>query len=308
MRRLTWFLLLCFFACYVWLGVDRDFGQNPYVWDWTGVNHGLFALLRKLHNPVDDIIGVHAAAFCSNGDTGTTGSTGPPSSIRPTGPKGDPGLTWYWLDADGRIVAPQAWQQLGGVAVLASDITAGATSLPTTQSMVDRIFPGQDLIINCITGSCITGRSADSRFGNQEHLKVTAVSSSALTVTATANAYKAGSIAGTRQAIYVDNADHEWLLDRRAAKVTPFGTSPRYWTDASCVGPAYVDRYYGPRQVFRVATLDGYFVRPDNLLGQTIRFVSADYGWGRSVCVDDVVDDGNTGSSTPSRSCDASTS
>jgi len=80
---------------------------------------------------------------------------------------------------------------MSGVAVLASDIIAGATSFPTTQSMVGKIFVGQDLIINCITGD-----STDTRFGKKEHLKVTAVSASALTVTATANAYKAGSIAG----------------------------------------------------------------------------------------------------------------
>jgi len=207
MRRLSWFLLLCFFACYVSLGVDRDFGQNPYA--MAGVNHGLFALLRKLHNPLDDIIGVHAAAVCSNGDTGTTGSTGPQGpagstgSMGPAGPKGDPGLTWYWVDADGRIVAPQAPDKV--------------------PAWMERAGP----------------------------------------------------------AIYVDNVGNEWLL-YRDAQLTPFRESPRYWTEAGCVGPAYVEAY-APRHVIRVA-FDSYFVQPDNVLGQSVRFVSADYGehfWGQ---------------------------
>jgi len=79
---------------------------------------------------------------------------------------------------------------MNGIAILQSDIIAGATSFPT-QGMVNVLFPGQDLIIIGLTGN-----SGDARFGLKERVKITAVSASALTITATTNAYKAGSIAG----------------------------------------------------------------------------------------------------------------
>ncbi len=80
---------------------------------------------------------------------------------------------------------------MSGTPALASDIIAGATSFPTSISMVGKLFVGQDLILIGLTGV-----SGDARFGLKERVKVTAISAAALTITATINAYKAGSVAG----------------------------------------------------------------------------------------------------------------
>src|SRR5262249_13987499 len=77
---------------------------------------------------------------------------------------------------------------------------------------------------------------------------------------------------------YIDEAGLIWDLHTETATVAPsLGIANRFFTQAECSGPAYVN-FVQPRRVFTILNLPGTWVRRDDARGGVVLFFPFDAG------------------------------